>query len=120
MISCNNIKYENKKILKNYYKKGHYGFDKIFFRTDNKFTRTNQLIPFYKKISYGSYMETNDTIFLNYENGKPNDELLFFTKETVEKIKVYQIYERWNYDTITKESKKIIPDTTGIIYKLKK
>lgn len=116
ITGCNNIKHENKRILKTYYKKGHYGYDKIFFRKDNKFTRTNGLLPFYKKKFYGSYSETNDTIFLDYENQKPDDELLFFTQETPQRIKVFKIYERWDYDSITKESKFMILDTAEIKY----
>jgi hypothetical protein len=116
ITGCNNIKYENKRILKTYSKKGHYGYDKIFFRVDNKFTRTNGLLPFSKKEFYGSYLETNDSIFLDYEKRKPDDELLFFTKETPEQIKVFQIYESWDYDTITKESKIMILDTAEIKY----
>ncbi|WP_397447775.1 hypothetical protein [Polaribacter sp. R77954] len=116
IVGCNNVKYENIKILNTYSKKGHYGYDKIFFRVNNKFTRTNSLLPFYKKEFYGSYLEIDDTIFLNYENKNPKDELLFFTQINSEQIKVFQIYERWNYDTISKESTEMIIDTVGIKY----
>ena len=113
---CDGVKYENERILKTYSKKGHYGYDKIFFRVNNKFTRTNGLLPFSKKTFYGSYLEKNDTLFLNYEKRKPKDELLFFTQISSEQIKVFQIYERWDYDSISKESKTMILDTAGIKY----